>query len=546
MTLAGTPILILKEGSERSKGRTAQRNNIMAARAVADAVQSTLGPRGMDKLLVDSLGDIVITNDGATILDEIEVQHPAAKMLVQVAKTQDDEVGDGTTSAVVLAGELLRRAEDLLEKKIHPTVIVHGYKMAAEKALKIVEELSKDVEDDQLVDIAGTALNSKAVGGSKDFLSQIAVEAIKCIEENGKANIDHVTVIQKQGRSIKETELIKGVVLDKEVVHDRMPKKIEGAKIALINAPLEIKKTEFDAKIRITDASQISAFMDQEYQMIKDLVTKVTDSGANVIFSQKGIEDEAQELLAKAGILAARRIKKSDMEKLTRATGAKIVTTLDDLSADDLGDAGRVEQRKIGDEKLIYVEDCQSPKAVSVILRGANKYFTDEAERAIHDALCVVRSAQVSKKYVAGAGATEIEISKHLRDYAPTVGGREALAVEAFADAVEIIPKTLSENGGLDSMDILIQLRERHAKGEQFTGVNILTGNVVDAINDGVIEPSNVKMQAIRSASEASELILRIDDVITARESAGPPGGPGGMPPGMGGMGGMGGMPGMM
>ncbi|MHA2331510.1 MAG: thermosome subunit beta [Candidatus Hodarchaeales archaeon] len=546
MTLSGTPILILKEGSDRSKGRNAQHNNIMAARAIADAVQSTLGPRGMDKLLVDSLGDIVITNDGATILDDIEVQHPAAKMLVQVAKTQDDEIGDGTTSAVILAGELLRRAEDLLDKKIHPTVIVHGYKLAAEKALSIVTDLSKDLEDGQLLNIAETALNSKAVGGSKDLLSKIAVEAVKSVEEDGKVDIDNITVLQKQGKSITETELVKGVILDKEIVHDRMPKMVKNAKIGLINAALEIKKTEFDAKIRITDASQITAFMDQEYGMIKTMVDKLTATGANVVFSQKGIEDEAQELLAKAGIMAARRIKKSDMEKLAKATGAKIATSLDDLSAADLGEAGRVEQRKIGDEKLIYVEECKSPKAVSIVLRGANKYFTDEAERSVHDALCVVRNTVVSKKYVAGAGATEIEISKHLRAHAPTVGGREALAVEAFADAVEIIPKTLAENGGLDSMDMLIQLRERHAKGEKYTGINILTGKIADAIKDGVIEPAGVKAQAIKSASEAAELILRIDDVITARESAGPPGGPGGMPPGMGGMGGMGGMPGMM
>ncbi|MFV2014770.1 MAG: thermosome subunit beta, partial [Candidatus Heimdallarchaeota archaeon] len=452
--LTGQPIIILRE-SEQTKGRQAQRNNIMAARAVANAVQSTLGPRGRDKLLVDTLGDVLITNDGATILDELDIQHPAAKMLVQVSKTVDEQTGDGTTSSVILAGELLRRAEDLLDKAVHPTLIVQAYKEASDKAIEFLKELAvKTDKDEDLVNIAKTALNSKAVSGEREYLARFAVDAVKAVFEDGQADLDRISILQKHGKSLKDSELIKGVVIDKEVVHSRMPKSISNAKIALLNIALENKKTEFDAKIRINDASQVSAFLDEEEKLIQEMVDKIISSGATVVFSQKGIDDLAQHFLAKAGILAARRVKKSDMERIAKSTGANVVTNLDDLSASDLGSAGKVNEDKLGDEKVIYVKDAPNPKSVAIIIRGANKYFTDEAERAVHDSLCVVRDTLEDGTVVGGGGYVEIILSKKLKDFATTYSGREQLAVLAFAESLEIIPKTLAENAGLSSMDI--------------------------------------------------------------------------------------------
>jgi thermosome len=547
MQLGGQPVIILKEGTERSRGRDAQRNNIAAAIAVADAVRSALGPRGMDKLLVDSLGDVVITNDGATILDEIDVQHPAAKMLVQVAKVQDQEVGDGTTTSVIVAGELLKRAEKLLDQKIHPTVIIAGFKLAADKAADILQNIANKIDptdDTSLKSIARTSLNSKATGGAKDLMAEIAVKATKAVMEEGKVDIDLISVIQKQGKGLTDSELVQGVVIDKEVVNSRMPSSVESPKIALIDLALEIKKTEFDAKIRITEASMMDAFLDQEQTMIQEMTDSIRGAGASVVFCQKGIDDLAQHFLAKEGIMAIRRVKKSDMEKLSKATGARVVTNIKDLTSEDLGSAGLVEETQIGDDKLIYVKDCPNPKSVSIVLRGGTKYVTDEAERALHDALCVVRDVLEDGWAVAGAGSPEIELHKGLKAYAGTVKGREQMAVDAFADAVEIIPRTLAENAGLDSIDVLVELRAAHDKGNTNIGINVLTSKNVDAFEAGIIEPLRVKRQALRSAREAAELILRIDDVIQSKSMGGPPGGMppggmGGMPPGMGGMGGM-------
>ncbi|MFB0560162.1 MAG: thermosome subunit beta [Candidatus Lokiarchaeia archaeon] len=549
--LGGVPILILKEGAERTRGRDAQRSNIMAARVIAEAVRSTLGPRGMDKMLVDSLGDVTITNDGAAILDEIDVQHPAAKMLVGVAKTQDDEVGDGTTTAVVIAGELLKRAEELLDQKIHPTLIVSGYKKAADEAKKYLEEIALNVDPDDeetLKKIAITSMNSKSVLGAKEHFAKISVEAIKQIaeEKEGKleANREMVNVIKKQGKSILETELVQGMVIDKELVHPAMPKTVKNAKVALVDTPIEIEKTEFDAEIRISDPTQMQAFLDEEQNLLKQMVQNVKDSGANIIFGQKGMDDTAQHYLAKAGIMAVRRVKKSDMEKLAKATGATVVTNLKELKAENLGEAGLVEEVKILNDKMVYVRDCKNPKAVTIVVRGGTELVVDEGERALNDSLSVVRDVLEDQKMVAGGGAPEIEVAKRLRDYADSVGGREQLAIEAFAEALEIIPKTLAENAGHDQLDVIVKLRAAHEKEGLWMGVDIITGEVADMLKAGVVEPLRVKKQAVVSASEASNMILRIDDVIASKRheppAGGPPGGmPGGMPPGMGGMGGM-------
>ncbi|MEM1798388.1 MAG: thermosome subunit beta, partial [Candidatus Jordarchaeales archaeon] len=519
--ISGVPVLILKEGTERTRGRDAQRSNIMAARVVAEAIRTTLGPRGMDKMLVDSLGDITITNDGATILDEIDVQHPAAKMMVEVAKAQDDEVGDGTTTAVIVAGELLRKAEELLDQKIHPTVIVNGFKKAAAKAVEVLEGIAMDVKPDDvetLTKIAMTSLNSKVVAGAREHLARVAVEAILQVAEkkDGKyeADRDMVNILKKQGKSLLETELVRGMVIDKEVVHPAMPKRVKDAKIALVDAPLEVEKTEFDAEIRITDPSQMKLFLEEEQKILKSMVDKVKASGANVLFCQKGIDDLAQHFLAKAGILAVRRVKKSDMEKLAKATGAKIVTSFDDLSPDVLGEAGLVEEVKIGEDKVVYVRECKNPKAVTIVVRGGTEHVVDEAERALNDALCVVRNAIEDQKYVAGGGAAEVEVARQLRKYAESVGGKEQLAIEAFADAVEIVPKTLAENSGHDPLDALVALRAEHDKGKKTYGLNIQTGKPDDMLKLGVLEPLRVKKHAIKSASEAASMILRIDDVI--------------------------------
>jgi thermosome len=532
-TQAGQPVLILKEGTGRRRGREAQRNNITAARIISEVLKTTLGPRGMDKMLVDSLGDITITNDGAAILKEIDVEHPAAKMVVEVAKTQDDMVGDGTTTAVVLSGELLRRAEELFNQNIHPTVVVSGYRKAVRKAIEILEKIgiTVDVEDSKtLKKVAMTSMTSKAVGNASDHFADIAVEAVKQIaEQTGEkktADIDNIQIVKKAGKSLFDTELVRGIIVDKEVVHSAMPKKVENAAIALLDCPLEIEKTEFSAEIRIKDPLQIKAFLDKENLMLKNMVEKIKASKAKVVFCQKGIDDMAQHYLAKEGILACRRAKQSDMEKLSRATGGKIVTNLDDLKEADLGHAGLVEERKVGDDKMVFVEKCKDPRSVAILIRAGLERMVDEAERAMTDALSVVSDVIECNKIVAGGGAVEIEISKQLRQYATKVGGREQLAIEAFADSLEIIPKTLAENAGLDPVDILVEMKSAHEKPNgAVMGVNVFTGKIVNMKELGVIEPLMVKEQALKSASEVASMILRIDDVIAATKpkEKGPP-----------------------
>ncbi|MDH5482375.1 MAG: thermosome subunit beta [Candidatus Bathyarchaeota archaeon] len=540
-TASGQPVLILKEGTTRSRGREAQRNNIMAARIIGEVLRSTLGPRGMDKMLIDSLGDITITNDGAAILDEIEVDHPAAKMMVEVAKTQDDMVGDGTTTAVVLAGELLKKAEELLDQNIHPTILVSGYRKAVQKAMETIDRtaVSVDVEDRAtLRKVALTSMASKAVGPAKEHLAEIAIDAVRQItEKRGDrmlADIDNIQIIKKTGKSLFESELVKGVIIDKEVVHSGMPKKMERAKIALLDCPLEIEKTEISAEIRIRDPTQMQAFLDQETRMLQEMVEKIKAARATVVFCQKGIDDMAQHFLAKEGILAARRVKESDMEKLARATGGRITTDLDDLGSQDLGVAGIVEERKIGDDKMIFVEKCKDPRSVAVLIRAGLERMVDEAERAMTDALSVVSDVMENNKIVAGGGAVEVEIAKELRSYATKVGGREQLAVEAFADAIEIIPKTLAENAGLEAIDIIVNLRAAHEKTDgKYMGINVFTGKTENTHQKGVVEPLVVKEQAVKSAAESASMILRIDDVIAStkpKEERGKP--PGGMPEG--------------
>lgn len=535
--LAGQPILILKEGSSRTRGRDAQGSNIAAAKAVAGAVRTTLGPKGMDKMLVDTIGDVVITNDGVTILKEMDIEHPAAKMMVEVAKTQDEEVGDGTTTAVVIAGELLKKAEELLDQDVHPTVIAHGYRMAAEKAQEILERIATSVKASDfeiLKKIAETAMTGKGAEAAKDKLCELVVKAVTMVaDEDGTVDIDNIKIEKKVGGSIEDTEVIEGMLVDKERVHPAMPKKIENAKILLLNASVEFKKTEVDAEINITSPDQLQAFLDEEERMIRSIVDKIIQSGANVLFCQKGIDDIAQHYLAKAGILAARRVKKSDMEKLARATGASVVSSIDAIAPSELGRAGLVEERKVSGEAMIFIEKCENPKAVSIIVRGGTEHVVDEIERALDDALNVVSVVMEDKKIVPGGGAPEIETSLKLRDYAATVGGRAQLAIEAFADALEIIPRTLAENAGLDPIDMLVDLRASHEQGHRNHGLNVFTGKTMDMLKEGVVEPLRVKTQAVASASEAAIMILRIDDVIAAskmaKEEGAPPGGKGEM-----------------
>ena len=518
------PVLILKEGSTRSRGKEAQHNNIMAARIIAETVKTSLGPRGMDKMLVDSLGDVTITNDGKTILDEVEVEHPAAKMMVEVAKAQDKEVGDGTTSVVVLAGELLTKAEDLLNKNVHPTIIIDGYRRAADKALEALEKIAISVDPLDKVSlkkIAMTAMASKLVSENRDYLADIAVEAVlhvaQKVGDRYKVDIDDVLVQKKPGESISDTKLIKGIVLDKEVVHPGMPKRVERAKIALLDCPLEIEKTEFDAKINIETPEQMEAFLREEESMLREMVEKIARAGANVVICQKGIDDMAQHFLAKEGILAVRRAKKSDMEKLAKATGGKIITSLDDLKPEDLGYAELVEERKIGEDKMVFIEGCKDPRSVSILIRAGLERMVDEAERAMHDALSVVSDVIERNKIVPGGGAIEAELAKELRKYAAQIGGREQLAIEAFAEALEIVPKTLAENAGLEPIDVMVEIKAAHEKPDGFSyGVDVFTGKIVNMLEKGVIEPLIVKEQAIKSAAEAASMILRIDDVIAA------------------------------
>ena len=539
-TLAGQPILILPEGTLRQSGKDAQRRNISAARLIAESVRTTLGPRGMDKMLVDSIGDVTITNDGVTILDEMEIEHPVAKMMVEIAKTQEEEVGDGTTTAVVIAGELLKNAEELLEQGIHPITISKGYRMAKVRALDILNHTGKSVDinsDTVMEKIAMTAMTGKSGESAKESLAKLSVQAIKMVAEKkeGKYSIDKedIKIEKKHGGSVDDTELIKGIVIDKEVAHPSMPKKLENAKILLIDSALEVSKTETDAKIEITSPDQMQAFLDQESKMLKDLAEKVIKSGATVVFCQKGIDDVVQHYLAKKGIVAARRLKQSDMAKLAKATGATIVTNLNEVSAEELGYAGTVEEKKIAGEEMIFVKDCKNPKAVSILIRGGTEHVVDEVKRAVEDAVLGVISALDVGKVVTGGGAIEIEVSKELRAYASQAGGREQLAINKFADAMEIIPKTLAESAGMDPIDVIVELRSMHESKKGNMGVDVIHGKLSDMWELGVIEPLKIKTQALKSASEVAEMILRIDDIITASKSS--PGGPGRMPPGMGG-----------
>ncbi|MDD1768125.1 MAG: TCP-1/cpn60 chaperonin family protein [Methanomassiliicoccales archaeon] len=541
MAMGNTPILILKEGTKRDRGKDAQYNNIMAARAIADSVRSTLGPRGMDKMLVDSMGDVVITNDGVTILKEMDVEHPAAKMLVEVAKTQDEECGDGTTTAVVLAGELLKKAVDLVDANVHPTIISGGYRLAAAKAMEILDAnaMPVGINDRQILKkLAMTAMMSKAVSGAREHMADLSVEAVTMVAEkvDGKmaVDLDNIQVVKKQGGSMDDTEMIRGIIIDKEPVHPAMPKKVENAKIALVDAALEIKKTEIDAKIEIRDPSQLQAFLNEEENMLRNMVDKVKKSGANVVFCQKGIDDLAQHFLQKEGIYAVRRVKKSDMEKLSKATGANIVSKLSELEKADLGQAALVELRRYQEDEMTFVTGCKNPKAVSVLIRGGTEHVVDEIERSLDDAMSVVAVAIEDGKMITGGGSTAVELAMRLREYSATVGGREQIAIDAFASAMEVIPTALAENAGLDPIDILIDLRKAHKSGKTHAGVNVYTGKVVDMLKEDVVEPFRVGKQAINSATDAAVMILRIDDVIASKGGRPGPGGAGG-PGGMGG-----------
>ena len=533
------PIFILPEGAQRTIGRDAQRTNIMAAKLVAETVRTTLGPKGMDKMIVDSLGDVTVTNDGVTILEEMNIEHPSAKMIVEVAKTQEDEIGDGTTTAVVLAGELLKNAEDLLDKEVHPAVISRGYRLAESKAQQILNQMGEKItpnDEDILKNIAQTAMTGKGAEYSKDTLAVLAVKAVKMVEENSHIDKDNIKIEKRTGGSVEDSELIKGIVIDKERLSQNMPRVVKNAKIALIVREIEIKKTEIDANIQIKTPDQMQAFLDQEENMLKDMVEKITSTGANVVLCQKGIDDVAIHFLAKKGVYAVRRVSESDMKKIAKATGAKIANNLKDLSKDDLGFAGTVEERKVGDEEFTYVMDCRNPKAVTLLIRGGTEHVTNEIERAVTDAVGDVVAALKTGMVVAGAGAPELELAMELRKYANTLSGREQLAVEAFADAMEIIPKTLIENAGLDPIDTMTDLKAAHSKKQKWAGIDVFTGKVMDAWKKGVIEPLKIKTQAVSSAAEVAVMILRIDDVIASSGKEKAPQ----MPPG--GMGGMGGM----
>ncbi len=556
-TRSNMPVILLKDGATETKGREAQKNNISACKIIAEIVKSSLGPRGMDKMLVDSLGDVTITNDGATILKEIDVQHPAAKMLVEISKTTDNEVGDGTTSVVVLAGALLEQAESLINQNVHPIIIVDGYRKAAKKSKQYLEEIADIVTANDktiLQKIAKTSMQTKLVRKDSNHLAELVVKAVTAVaEQEGEkfvVDIDDIKVEKKAGGSIEDCKIIEGIVLDKEIVHGGMPKKITNAKIALINSALEISKTETDAKINISNPQQMKAFLDEENRMLKNMVDKVIASGATVVLCQKGLDDMAQHYLAKAGILAVRRVKESDLTKLSKATGARIVSNLDDLFEKDLGTAGLVEERKIEEDRWVFIEECKHPKSVTLLLRAGSQRVVDEVERSVHDAIMVVRDVMELPSIVAGGGAPETYAASKLRSWSKSLEGREQLAVEKFADALETIPLTLSENAGMDPIDTLATLRSKQSKGEKWTGIDVMKGHVGNMKSSEIIEPLAVKNQVVSAAAEAACMILRIDDVIATTKSAGPPpGAEGGMPPGMGGMppgmGGMGGMPDM-
>ena len=546
----GMPILILKSGSKQDKGREAQKNNFAAAKLIAEVVRSSVGPRGMDKMLVDSLGDVTITNDGATILKEIDVQHPAAKMMVEISKATDNEVGDGTTSVVIIAGALIEKAEELIDKDVHPTVIVDGYRKSAAKAIEVLNSIATKVhgnEKQELIRVAKTSMQTKLVSRQADLLADIVVRAAMQVAEKStdsgyKVDIDNVKVEKKAGGSIHDTTLIQGIVLDKEVVHTAMPKKIEEAKIALINSALEIEKTEFDAKINISSPDQMQKFLDEETRMLKSMVDKITRSGANVVICQKGIDDTAQHYLAKAGILTVRRAKESDMTSLSKATGARLVTNLDDLTSKDLGYAKLVQERKVETDKWVFIEGCKNPKAVTILIRGGSQRVVDEAERSVHDALMVSKDVLERPVILAGGGAPEAFAAAKVREWAHTLSGREQLAAEKFAEALEVIPLSLAENAGMDLIDTLTEIRAKQSKGSYSIGIDARNGKVADMSKLDIVEPLVVKEQIIKSATEAACMILRIDDVIASSKSGGPSGPPGGMggmggmPPGMGGM----------
>ena len=546
-TRTNMPVILLKDGASETKGREAQKNNIAAAKIIAEIVRSSLGPRGMDKMLVDSLGDVTITNDGATILKEIDVQHPAAKMLVEISKTTDNEVGDGTTSVVVLAGALLENAESLITQEVHPTIIVDGYRKAAKKAKQFLAEIADVVtaNDKSILNkIAKTSMQTKLVRKDSTLLADLVVKAVSAVSEregeNFTVDVDDIKVEKKAGGSINDSNIIQGIVLDKEIVHAGMPKKIDDAKIALLNAALEISKTETDAKINISNPQQLKSFLDEENKMLKNMVDKVIASGATVVLCQKGLDDMAQHYLAKAGILAVRRVKESDLTKLAKATGARIVTNLDDLFEKDLGSAAVVEERKIEEDRWVFVEGCKHPKSVTLLLRGGSQRVVDEVERSVHDAIMVVRDVMELPSIVAGGGAPETYAASKLRTWSKSLEGREQLAAEKFADSLETIPLTLSENAGMDPIDTLATLRSKQMKGEKWTGIDVMKGRVGNMKSSDIIEPLAVKNQVISAAAEAACMLLRIDDVIATAKSAGPPpGAEGGMPPGMGGMGGM-------
>ena len=517
------PIFILKDGTQRTRGRTAQSNNIAAAKAVADAVRSTLGPKGMDKMLVDSMGDVVITNDGATILKEMDIEHPAAKMIIEVAKTQEQHCFDGTTTAVVLSGELLKRSEDLIEQNVHPTVICEGFRLAAEKAVGLLESHGIETmnDDNVLMEVAKTALTGKSAGAVKTFMADICVRSVNAVGviETGQRFVDlsDIKVEKRQGGSIKDSSLIDGIILDKERVHAGMPRSIKDARIALVNSAIEVKKTEVDAKIQITDPNQLSMFLEEEENYIRGLVEKIQNSGANVLICQKGIDELAQHYMSKAGIFAIRRAKKSDMEALSKATSGNIVTNLDDLSKDDLGHAEKVEEKKIGESEMTFITGCPEAKSVSVLLRGGTEHVVDEIRRAFDDAVGVVSVAWEDGAVLTGGGSVLAALSRDLRTFAETVGGREQMAIEAFASALEIVPRTLAENAGLDPVTTLIELRKAHADGQTHAGINVYEGGVVDMKGANVLEPMRVVEQAIQSATETAIMILRIDDVISSK-----------------------------
>jgi thermosome len=536
----GMPVLILKEGASQTKGRDAQKNNIAAAKLISEVVKSSLGPRGMDKMLVDGLGDVTITNDGATILKEIDVQHPAAKMMVEISKATDNEVGDGTSSVVVLAGALIEKAEELITKDVHPTIIVDGYRKSALKSIEIFNQIAQKIDGgnkSELIRVAKTSMQTKLVSKESNELSEIVVNAALLVSESNdsghQVDIDDVKVEKKAGGSLRDTKLIKGIVLDKEVVHGGMPKRIEKAKIALVNSALEIEKTEFDAKINISSPDQMKMFLEEENKMLKNMVDKIISSGANVAICQKGIDDVAQHYLAKSNILAVRRVKESDMTKLARATGARTVNNLEDLSSKDLGSADLVEERKVETDKWVFIEGCKHPKAVTILIRGGSQRVVDEADRSIHDALMVTKDVMEKPYIVAGGGSPESFVAGKLRDWSSTLSGREQLAADKFAESLEVIPLALAENAGMDPIDTLTELRSKQAKGSKWSGIDARSGKIVDMSKLDIVEPLSVKEQIIKSATEVASMILRIDDVIASSKS-GAGGPPGGMPPGMG------------